>query len=100
MAPADVIAAHGSAWQTLLIEISAMQMAELSKLHAKPADAKKNLLASIFWQEVHLEHETLDLVRESCSDVLAPNAHMPVELSTLVNDLSSNKVCLLVPATC
>ena len=72
--------------------ICVLQLEELQKLHAKAVDASKDLLASIFWQEVHLEQVILDLVRESCADVLAPNAHMTVELTNIVNALAADKV--------
>ena len=69
-----------------------MQLADLSALHATPPDASKDLLGSIFWQEVHLEQEILTLVRESCSDVLASNAHMTAELTSIITALAADEV--------
>ena len=69
-----------------------MQLSSLRDLHAQPPDASKDLLASIFWQEVHLEEQILGIVREGCADVLAPNAHMTSELTSIVHALASDKV--------
>lgn len=69
-----------------------MQLAEVSKLITSADRNHKSIMAAVLLQEMQLFWAVWELVRDSCSELLAPNSHLTGEQGRVAQCLATNRV--------
>lgn len=70
-----------------------LQLSELAqKMTLHHDGVSRDLVLAAVVQELHLLRSVWEAVRDSCSELLAPNSHMTGDLAAVASALASDKV--------